>query len=108
MSVTYLPSFIERTYTQNNTETQCDKGMCTSIQSLCNLENDMLKCLQKYSIPNGLVVYNEVGKPMRKSTSHTIISDDKFDNLYNMLLLNTKSKHTVKKNEYNNQTRKKR
>ena len=53
MSVTYLPSFIERTYTQNNTETHCDNGMCTSIQSLCNLENDMLKCLQKYSIPNG-------------------------------------------------------
>ena len=51
MLITYLPSYTESTYSTNDSQTYCENGVCTSIQSLCNLENDDIKCLEKYSIP---------------------------------------------------------
>jgi len=110
MSVIYLPSYIEKTYTENDTQTHCENGVCTSIQSLCNLENDDIKCLEKYSIPNGLVVHNHTQKPIHASTVNKIIENDNFDVLYDMLLLkNVNGLKTTVKNKSNEiKTRKKR
>jgi len=101
MSIIYSPSYIEKTYSENDSQTLCENGICTSIKSLCNLENDDLKCLEKYSIPNGLVLYNETRKPMRKSNGKNanIIENDNFDILYNMLLLNNNSSNKTRKNK---------
>tara|TARA_B100001173_G_scaffold302293_1_gene303814 strand:- start:502 stop:837 length:336 start_codon:yes stop_codon:yes gene_type:complete len=110
MSVIYLPSYIEKTYTENDRQTYCENGVCTSIQSLCNLENDDIKCLEKYSIPNGLVVHNHTRKPIRASNSNNVIENNNFDILYDMLVLKNvnASKSTVKNNKGNEtKTRKK-
>ena len=110
MLITYLPSYTESTYSTNDSQTYCENGVCTSIQSLCNLENDDIKCLEKYSIPGGLVVKNHTRKPIAKSTSNNVIDNDHFDILHNMLLLKNinGSKKTVKNKSNETKTRKKR
>lgn len=109
MSVTYLPSYIEKTY--NDSQTLCENGVCTSMQSLCNLENDDWKCLEKYSFPSGLVVSNRIRNPMRKpkTDNHKIIENDNFDIMYNMLLLNNNKSNSTSKNNkpHDSKTRKK-
>ena len=71
-------------YAENSFANQCENNVCTSMNHICNLGENGLQCLDKYGLPNGLLVVRPSlqPSPFVKNKNVGIINDDIFDFLY--------------------------
>lgn len=98
--IEYLKSYIETTYEN------CENNICTSLKSLCTLDDNDYKFLGNYGVPNGLTL-NKYNCNTISTKNSGVINDEIFDNLVTNVSKN--SKNMTRKNSKipNNHTKKK-